>query len=371
MLIGLLAGFTTAMSWMPLFQIIQPMLKHVQKTETREASVVETAKEAEPKHGGGFSLKSMIKRDASDAQLDRRDLPGWFEKADTLAHKWFGFTLLDEKGNMTGELLVLALFVVPLVMLVWLGSMYLNQYCLRWAGTKVVQDLRTDLFTHLQKQGLQFFSKTDVGQVMSRCTSDPQQIEHVIARTVADMCRAPFEILVAGGFVIYFALKHNMVPTLVMMGIGFPLVFLPVIAIGVKVRRWAKTSMQRISFIASKMHENLTCIRVVKAYHTENLECEKYRDVNRYYVKSALKAIRLELLMQPVVEALGVCMIFIFVLYCFFTKLALYDIVPLIAPLLVAYKPLRQLSKVQSQIERGRAALARIFSLMDVDMSLP
>ena len=371
MLIGLLAGFTTAMSWMPLFQIIQPMLKHVQKTETREASVVETAKEAEPKHGGGFSLKSMIKRDASDAQLDRRDLPGWFEKADALAHKWFGFTLLDEKGNMTGELLVLALFVVPLVMLVWLGSMYLNQYCLRWAGTKVVQDLRTDLFTHLQRQGLQFFSKTDVGQVMSRCTSDPQQIEHVIARTVADMCRAPFEILVAGGFVIYFALKHNMVPTLVMMGIGFPLIFLPVVAIGVKVRRWAKTSMQRISFIASKMHENLTCIRVVKAYHTENLECEKYRDVNRYYVKSALKAIRLELLMQPVVEALGVCMIFIFVLYCFFTKLALYDIVPLIAPLLVAYKPLRQLSKVQSQIERGRAALARIFSLMDVDMSLP
>ncbi|MBR4170093.1 MAG: ABC transporter ATP-binding protein [Kiritimatiellae bacterium] len=378
LLIGLLAGFTTAMSWMPLFQVIQPVLKHVQTTEAKEAveqeqtdTAAPAAEEAETKKTGfKVSLKDMVKREKSAGRLERKDLPGWFNKADSMARK-FGLELLDEQGNMTGELLVVAIVVVPFVMLVWLGSMYLNQYCLRWSGAHVVQDLRQDLFNHLQQQSLQFFGRTDVGQIMSRCTNDPQQIEHVISRTVADLCRAPFEILVAGGFVIYFAIQHDMIPTLVLMGIGFPLVFLPITVLGTIVHRWARRAMQRVSIISSKMHENITCIRVVKAYNTEALEEKKYQTANRDYVKTLLRSVRIELLIQPVVEALGVCMIFIFIIYCFFTKVAIYDIVPLVAPLLVAYRPMRQLSKVQAQVERGRAALCRIFSLMDLDMSLP
>ena len=138
LLIGLLAGFTTAMSWMPLFQVIQPVLKHVQTTEAKEAveeeqaeTAASVAEEADAKKAGfKVSLKDMVKREKSAGKLERKDLPGWFNKADSLARK-FGLELLDEKGNMTGELLVVAIVVVPLVMLIWLGSMYLNQYCLR------------------------------------------------------------------------------------------------------------------------------------------------------------------------------------------------------------------------------------------------
>ena len=129
------------------------------------------------------------------------------------------------------------------------------------------------------------------------------------------------------------------------MGIGFPLVFLPITVLGTNVHRWARRAMQRVSIISSKMHENITCIRVVKAYNTEALEEKKYQTANRDYVKTLLRSVRIELLIQPVVEALGVCMIFIFIIYCFFTKVAIYDIVPLVAPLLVAYRPMRQLSK--------------------------
>jgi len=371
---GLLAGSITAGSWFPIFQVIQPILKQVQSADEISHGVKPQAAEAKTASRHDFlddSLKDLVKADGAGPSAGKRDvLPSWFGKVEAFANR-IGITFRDTEGRMTGQLLLLSLVVVPLVMLIKMVAMYLHHYFLRWTGAKVVQDFRIDLFRHLQNQSLQFFGRTDVGQLMSRCTSDPQQVDHVIAHTLADLCRAPFEILVAVGYVIYFAIKNNMIETLVLVLFGFPLFLLPMAILGTMVRKWSRKALHRISFISSKIHENLTCIRVVKAYHTESFEIEKYRQVNQFYVKSVLRSVRLELLITPAVECTGIFLIFVFVVYCFFRKLAIHEIAPLLVPFLVAYRPMKQLGKVQAQIERGRAALARMYSLLDTDISLP
>jgi subfamily B ATP-binding cassette protein MsbA len=378
LLIGLIAGFVTAGSWVPIFQVIQPVLRQVQRADEQSHGIVPAAHEAQPAKPASphvaldDNLKDLIKQDTADARDGKREvaLPAWFDKAERHANR-LGISFRDAQGHMTGQLLLLTLFVVPLVMLLKMVAMYMNHYFLRWAGTKVVQDFRVAMFRHLQSQGLHFFGRTDVGQLMSRCTSDPQMVDHVISHTLADLCRAPFEILVSVGYVIYFAVKNDMLETLVLVLFGFPLILLPMAILGSLVRRWSRRALHRISFISSKIHENLTCIRVVKAYHTEEYEIERYRQVNQHYVKSVLRALRIELLITPSVECVGIFLIFIFVIYCFFRKIAIHEIVPLVVPFLVAYRPMKQLGKVQAQIERGRAALARMFSLLDTDFSLP
>jgi subfamily B ATP-binding cassette protein MsbA len=376
LIVGLLAGSITAGSWWPIFQVIQPILKQIQgpppsaERATPDGRHAASGEESRGLSLGG-SLKDLAKRDAAgQGAAGREALPSWFGQAEKYANR-IGITLRDEHGGMTGELLVIALFVVPLVMLVKMLTTYLNNYCLRWTGAHVVQDLRLDLFRHLQKQGLHFFGRTDVGQLMSRCTNDPQQVDNVISHTLADLCRAPFEVLVSVGFVLYFALENSMIETLVLVLLGFPLVLMPMALLGSMVRKWARRALHNISFISSKMHENLTCIRVVKAYHTETFEIEKYRQVNQRHIKTVLKALRLELLIAPSIESAGVILIFVFVIYCFIRKIAIPDIVPLFVPLLVAYRPMKQLGKVQAQIERGAAALTRVYSLLDTDFSLP
>ncbi len=377
LLAGLLAGSITAGSWVPIFQVIQPVLKQVQTAD--DVSHVEKRVSAESdgavkvKHQDLFddSLKGLVKKDRDGkASASDEQLPSWFGKVEKFGNR-FGITFRDAEGHMTGQLLLISLFVVPLVMLVKMVTMYLNHYFLRWTGAKVVQDFRVDLFAHLQKQSLSFFGRTDVGQLMSRCTSDPQQVDHVIAHTLADLCRAPFEILVAVGYVIYFAIKNEMIETLVLVLFGFPLFLMPMALLGTLVRKWSRKALHRISFIASKIHENLTCIRVVKAYHTESVEISKYKQANQYYMKSVLRAVRVELLITPAVECTGIFLCFVFVVYCFFRKLAIHEIAPLLVPFLVAYRPMKQLGKVQAQIERGRAALARMYSLLDTDFTLP
>jgi len=377
LLAGLLAGSVTAGSWVPIFQVIQPLLKQVQTADELSHGVASGSLEAEggkPASRHSFldeDLKDLVKKDAPRAASAPRDeLPKWFGKIEKIGDR-LGLKVTDAEGNMTGQLLLISLVFVPLVMLVKMVAMYLNHYFLRWTGAKVVQDFRIALFSHLQKQSLHFFGRTDVGQLMSRCTSDPQQVDLVIAHTLADLCRAPFEILVSVGYVIYFAIKNEMLETLVLVLFGFPLFLLPMALLGAMVRKWSRKALHRISFISSKIHENLTCIRVVKAYHTEEFEIEKYRQVNQFYVKSVLRSVRLELLITPSVEAMGIILIFVFVVYCFFRKIAIHEIVPLLVPFLVAYRPMKQLGKVQAQIERGRAALARMYSLLDTDLSLP
>ncbi len=331
------------------------------------------ASEKKAKQGDGLddSLKGLIKQSERGKPAANRDeLPSWFAKVEKLGNRC-GVTFRDAEGRMTGQLLLIGLFILPLVMAVKVVAMYLNHYFLRWTGAKVVQDFRIDLFTHLQKQSLFFFGRTDVGQLMSRCTSDPQQVDMVIAHTLADLCRAPFEILVAVGFVIYFAVQNDMLETLLLVIVGFPLFLVPMAVLGNLVRKWARMAMHRISFISSKLHENLTCIRVVKAYHTEEYEIERYRQANQFYVKSVLRAVRMELLIAPSVECMGILLMGFFVVYCYFKQLAIHEIAPLLVPFLVAYRPLKQLGKVQAQVERGRAALTRIYSLLDTDISLP
>ena len=377
LLAGLLAGSVTAGSWVPIFQIVQPVLKQFQVAGAQQQGAVSapaadvTLEKA--KHEGSLddSLKGLIKQEKrGQAVVADEGLPDWFTKVEKFGNRC-GVTFRDTEGHMTGQLLLIGLFVLPFVMLVKMLTMYLNNYFLRWTGAKVVQDFRVDLFSHLQKQSLYFFGRTDVGQLMSRCTSDPQQVDMVIAHTLADLCRAPFEIIVAFGFVIYFAIKNDMVETLVLVMVGFPLFVVPMAVLGNLVRKWARKALHRISFISSKMHENLTCIRVVKAYHTEAYEIERYRQVNEFYVKSVLRAVRMELLIAPSVECMGILLIGLFVIYCYFRHLAIHEIAPLLVPFLVAYRPLKQLGKVQAQVERGRAALTRIYSLLDTDFSLP
>jgi len=375
-LAGLLAGSITAGSWVPVFQIVQPVLKQFQKGSAQVAAPAhselnDSGEKVKHRDVDKESLKDLIKQDQRGKPAVADDgLPGWFLNVEKLGNRC-GVTFRDAEGRMTRQLLLIGLFVLPLVVAVKVVTMYLNQYFMRWTGIKVVQDFRIDLFAHLQKQSLFFFGRTDVGQIMSRCTSDPQQVDHVIAHTLADLCRAPFEILFAFGFVIYFAVKNNMLETLVLVLFGFPLFLVPMSVLGNLVRKWSRKALHRISFIASKMHENLTCIRVVKAYHTEAYEIERYRQANQYYVKSVLRTVRMELLITPAVECTGILLSGVFLIYCYFRNLAIHEIAPLLVPFIVAYRPMKQLGKVQAQVERARAALARIFSLLDTDMSLP
>jgi subfamily B ATP-binding cassette protein MsbA len=129
--------------------------------------------------------------------------------------------------------------------------------------------------------------------------------------------------------------------------------------------------MERGSMIGAKIHEILTCIKVVKSYDTEDFENKRYAETNKYLLKSTMRGLRVGLMVGPTVETIGIILICAFLVWCFATDVKISDVVPMLAPLLIIYKPVKQLSKLQVQIETSMAALSRIYSVLDHEMELP
>ena len=357
-IVGILCGMLTAGTLVPFFQVIQPALQQVESRQ--EAPAAETPAAEAPADG---AHKDKSAKKAKGLEKDYGKIRKWLHE--------HGVELQDENEELGLPLLFLIIVVVPVVALFRCGLVFLNHYCLAWAGMRTVRDIRCDIFRHVEAQSMQFHGRIDVGQLMSRCTSDPHQVQQIIQHVLQELAQAPFEIAVSVGFIVWSAVHNHMLPTLGIIVLGFPMFMIPVVFLSKRIRKWSKKALQRFSVVGSRIHEILTCIKVVKAYNTEALEEEKYEDANNQTLKATLRSLRWGLLVGPAVETVGIFLICGFVVWCFFTGVKLSMIIPMLAPLLLIYRPLKQLSKLQVQVEQGRAALTRIWSIMDVEMELP
>ena len=406
--LGALLGMVTGGAWVPIFSAIQPMLLQmkadvpedgdglyhdltkshdkiqgsaevigqvaaaVEKVPEEAAKKVPELKEQEGKlRTTADDVKAVAEKFAPKGQQSKLEKQSAAETSRyqrylAMAEGWLA------KVGIHGLAAVMTVFGVLMVSVVLLKmvTQFLNQYYLTKAGMLVVMDVRNAMFAHLQAQSLAFHGRSDVGKLMSRASTDPETLRTLISQTMGDICRAPFEIIGAVGFVCWFAMKNEMLSLLLIAVVGYPLCMLPLVWVGRMIRKWSKRLLEQSAGIGSNFHENLTCIRVVKAYHTEEDEIRKYQGANLRALKMCLRAVRLGISVGPLTETVAIVLATIFVVYCFGTGHGIDEIFPLVPPFLILYKPMKQLGRLQTALENGRAALQRIFSLLDVHEEL-
>ena len=360
---GAFLGMVTGGAWAPLFSVIQPMINGVQAAS--DAATTQVVQPAEPVATAPVTVEATAPKASKLERQSKKDAEK-YQKYIDLASQYLSKVGIE---GPAATLFVFSLLIAAAVLLKMV-TQYLNQYYLTKAGMRVVMDVRNAMFKHLQDQSLAFHGRSDVGRLMSRATGDPEIIRTLISQTMSDICRAPFEILTAILFICYFAIQNEMVSLLLIAVVGFPLCMLPIVWIGKQIRTWSKRLMEQSAGIGSRFHENLTCIKVVKAYHTEALEVEKYQQYNQKAFKMCMRATRWGILVGPLTETVAFILAAVFVAYCLSTGHGLSEIIPLIPPFLILYKPMKQLGRLQVALENGSAALQRIFSLLDVHQEL-
>lgn len=276
----------------------------------------------------------------------------------------------DNASQVTRRGLVVILLIAPIIIILRSLAMYMNKYFIRWVGARVVMDLRDQLFRRLQMQSLKFFGKSDVGQLISKCTNDATSVEQVLSLTVADLTRAPFEIGGALIFVVLFAIKNEMLGLLAVCLVVFPMCVVPIAWLGKRLRRYSHTALGRISELVSRMHENFTGIRVVKAFHMEQKETERFQVMNANYFRSVAKALRAELLMSPAMEAVAGLLSLAFLVLCYSRGITIGQILSVGLAGVMAYRPVKGLVQINANLQRGAAALDRIFAVLDTDTAI-
>ncbi|MGL4854342.1 MAG: ABC transporter transmembrane domain-containing protein, partial [Lentisphaeria bacterium] len=253
----------------------------------------------------------------------------------------FGFEKTNPDGSLTFAFTLITILAFPFYIGLKGFFTYTNRYFMRWVGGRVVNDLRNDLFKNVSNQSLSFYSKSEVGTLVSRIMNDSGMVEKMISSSISDLTRCPMEIMAVFSFIIYQALVLKMHSITITLLILIPLCFIPFVLISRKIKKYANRSLARISELTKQMLETFTGIRVVKAYHMEQAEVERFIKTNSSYFRQVMSGLRAELLISPVMEFAGVCGMVGFLAYAYSTGLKFDQIAPFGVAAMFLYQPLK------------------------------
>lgn len=345
--------------------------------EKAEAKLPETpGKTASPEDGFDESfddpqLAKLLSQAREYASKYRLPIKVSGRKVEVLWPWEFSFEVADRTGRIAWQ--IFAFYMIGFV-LAWTFknlATYLNRYFMRYVGNKVVADLREEVFAKLMQQSMRFYGNYDVGHLISRCTNDTSAIEQSVSDVIADLTSCPIQIIACLTAVLLACREYKSYSLVVILLCGVPVVVLPIAIIGRKIRKVYKKTFARIAEVVSRMHEVFTGIRVVKAFHTEKQEINRFNTVNRKYFRDVIKALRLQLLLSPTMEVVAVAATLVFLLYSYSQGITLTELAALLAPAFMAYQPIKDMSKLVTYWQRSMAAADRYFALIDTDTSLP
>ena len=281
------------------------------------------------------------------------------------------FEVVDVNGKIAWQIFIIYTTVFVAAWLIKALAHYINGYCTRRVGLKAVADMRQEIFDHLLKQSLSFYGKNDVGHLISRCTNDTSSLENCISHVVEDLTSAPIQIITCAVAIFVACREYNSYTLAIVLLIGVPLMVLPLHFLARKIKKFYRKSFSYIADVFSRMHEAFSGIRVVIATHSEKYESDRFDQTNRRYLRQVLRAMRIDMLVAPLMEFMVVSIVLVFLVISFSRGVTVTELAALLAPALLAYKPVKSISKVIALIQRSMAAADRYFELLDTDTSLP
>ena len=127
----------------------------------------------------------------------------------------------------------------------------------------------------------------------------------------------------------------------------------------------------RVAGLVSVMQENFSGIHVIKAFHREEHEMGRFRTVSEKYFRSLKKAILADTLIQPTMQLSAIALATAFIFICCYYKVSLGSLVVIGLAAHLAYKPLKDLAKINASVQKSAAAAERIFAMLDTNTALP
>jgi subfamily B ATP-binding cassette protein MsbA len=318
----------------------------------------------------GAGLSTVAEPEKETSSITRKQ-ERMLERINTLFDR-FGIDLtIDQEQALTLPVVVLLISILFLFFIVQSLGELANRYYLRWVGSRVVTDIRARLFDTMQHQSLAFFSRNDVGHLISRCTNDTNAIERVISNSIPELFTAPIFIIVAGQFIISKTKEAELQTQALLMILFLPFCIIPIYLLSRYLKNFERKVLERISTVTSRMLESFSGIRVVKSFNQEKYEYSRFREVNNQYFKSLRKAILADVLVHPTMQLSAIALASIFVIICYRYQVSFATLAVIGFAAQQAYKPIKDLAKINATLQKSAAAAERIFQILDTDTALP
>ena len=241
---------------------------------------------------------------------------------------------------------------------------FTQTYIMQWTGQKVMFDLRSQIFRHLQRLHISFFDKNPVGRLVTRVTSDVDALNEMFTAGVVSIFEDIFVLL--GILIIMLNMSWRL--ALITFAV-LPLIFYATSIFRRKVRDSYRRIRVAIARINAYLQEHVTGIVVLQLFNREKRSYERFEKINRTHMDAFKDAIMAHAIYYPIVEVLSA--IAIACVVWFGGNQVVRNFVTL--GVLVAFmqyaqrffRPIQDLSEKYNILQSAMASSERIFKLLD------
>ena len=264
----------------------------------------------------------------------------------------------DYNGLLIISLILLATLLFQSVV------QYFLTYFMQYLGQKIIYDLRSQLFTHIQKLALKFFDKTPIGRIVTRVTNDIESLNALFSSGIVMVFSDIFILIWILGFMFFLDVKLSLVTLSVL-----PFLIYGTFLCRRKVRESYRDVRLHLARLNSYMQEHITGMNVVQIFNKEKSELKNFSSINSDYKKSNIKSIFYYAVFFPSVEFISSIAIGLIIWYgggnVISSTLTIGTLFAFIQYTEMFFRPIRDLSEKYNVMQTAMASSERIFKLLD------
>ncbi len=241
-----------------------------------------------------------------------------------------------------------------------------HRYYTESLSQNILRDLKQDLYDHLQKLSFNFFNHNRTGELMSRMTGDMEAVRMLFAEGMFHFVRSVFYIVL----VMAVLIPENLKLSLVSLAVS-PLIGVFAYRLGVRIKPIFRQVRRQYSDLNSTVQENISGIRIVKAFHQQCYEMEKFDEENNDYFTKNYNAAKIWSKYFPIMEFLGGMSTVLLLFYggrlVIEGEITLGVWMQFNSYLWMLIMPMRMIGHIVNMFSRTSASAERIFNILETE----
>ena len=240
---------------------------------------------------------------------------------------------------------------------------FIGNYCLAWVGNHVVSDIRQNLFEHIMTMPVAFHDKESTGSLISKITFDTEQVLHSVSRALLVIVQQSAFVIGLLALMFYISWQLSLIFLLIT-----PIIAVIVTIVSKRFRKVSKSIQGAMGEVTTAVEQTFNAHKVVLTFGGQGREFERFSQINKHNRQQRMKLMATKAISVPLIQVIA-SFALAFVFYAI-TSDSMKDIsagafVSVITYMTMLLRPLKMLTNVNSEFQRGMAACVSIFKVLD------
>jgi ATP-binding cassette subfamily B protein/subfamily B ATP-binding cassette protein MsbA len=269
-------------------------------------------------------------------------------------------------GHSALSLLALAAAAIVVVTLARGMATLASNYLTIQVGQRMVNDLRTDIYSHLQKLSLGFHHRQQTGDLLFRVMADTYSVQGLVMNGLLPMCSAA--VMLLGMFTVMASFDRELSSISLLV---CPVLYLAISRISRRIHERAEASKAAESELYVKTQTTIGAVKLVQAYGREEKALADFRQGSEHSLALSLRLYSMETMFGLVVDALlalgTAALVFLGALHVMEGRIRIGELTIFLSYLRDLYQPIQGISQHLAEISSARVGLERVYSVLNVE----